>query len=68
MRFDCTHGNKAKYIVSLYGWDVEDHFYCDTFKNAKRIFNIAKGTKFRKGTALSLYNIQKDIRKEYVKF
>ena len=68
MRFDYTHGNGAKYIVTLYGCNVEDHYYLDTYKDAKRLFERIKGGKHEKGTALSLSDIVKDHRKEFYKF
>ena len=68
MRFDYTHGNRAKYIVSLYGWNVGDHYYCDSYKQAKRIFDDIKNREHEKGTTLSLSDIAKDIRKEFMKF
>ena len=37
MRFDRTSGKEARYMVTLYGWNVEDHYYCDSYKTAKKI-------------------------------
>ena len=68
MKFDCTHGKKAKYLVSLYGWNVEDKWYCNTYGEAKRIFNEIKSVYQSSGTILSLTDMVKDIRKEFVRF
>jgi hypothetical protein len=68
MRFDYTHGKGAKYLVSLYGFNVEDKYYCDTYKEAKRIFNSIKMGKHAEGTVVSLTDMQKDYRKMFFKF
>lgn len=68
MNFNYTHGNKTKYIVSLYGWNVEDHYYCDTYKGAKRIFDSIKGKKHESGTTLTIADAVKYVRKEFIKF
>lgn len=68
MKFDYTHGNKAKYIVSIYGWNVADHYYCDSYKGAKQLFDSIKSEKHEEGTILSLSDSIKDVRKEFVRF
>lgn len=68
MNFDYTHGRGAKYLVSLYGFNVEDRYYCDTYKEAKRIFKAIKDSKQTEGTVLSLTDMVKDFRKEFIKF
>lgn len=68
MRFDYTHGNKAKYMVSLYGFNVEDHYYCDTYKGAKAVYDGLLGASHAKGTVLSLSDLTKDVRKEFKRF
>ena len=68
MKFNYTHGNKAKYMVNLYGWDVEDHYYCDTYKAAKKLFDSIRERDHEEGTVLSITDLTKDIRKEFVRF
>lgn len=68
MRFDYTHGEGAKYLVSLYGFNVEDHYYYHTYREAKRAFKTIKDSKQAEGTILSLTDIVKDCRKEFMKF
>lgn len=67
MRFDYTHGNEAKYMVSLYGWNVQDYYYYASYKDAKEAFKNIQ-SEGHKDVALSLWDLKKDVRKEYVKF
>ncbi len=68
MRFDKTNGKEARYMVTLYGWNVEDHYYCDSYKAAKMIFDEISHKDHEKGVALSIYDMKKDIRKAFIKF
>ena len=68
MRFDRTSGKEARYMVTLYGWNVEDHYYCDSYKAAKKIFDGISHKDHEKGVALSIYDMKKDIRKAFIKF
>lgn len=67
MKFDCTDGKPAKYAVRKYSWNVNDTFYYSDYKSAKAKLNELATTTKEKGTALSLYDINKDIRKEFIK-
>lgn len=68
MKFDCTHGKKAKYLVSLYGDTVEDKWYCSSYWEAKKIFDKVKLMYQPSGTILSLADMVKDVRKEFKRF
>ena len=68
MRFDRTNGKEARYMVTLYGWNIEDHYYCDSYKIAKKIFDEISHKYHEKGVALSIYDMKKDIRKAFIKF
>lgn len=67
MRFDRTKGLKAKYIVTLYGWNVDDRYYCHYFRDAKAIFESIKAKGLEKGSATSIYDLEKDERKAFAK-
>ena len=69
MRFDFTKGKTAKYMVSIYMPDgCYDHLYYHSHREAKEKFDkLSKSGHYEKGTAMSLYDIQKDIRKEYAR-
>ena len=67
MKFDYTHGKPAKYGVHIYSWNTSDIYYFGTYKAAKEFFDKATATEREKGTTICLYNIHKDIRKEFVK-
>ena len=67
MKFDCTGGKPAKYAVRKYSWNVNDTFYYSDYKSAKAKLNELAEATTEKGTVLSLYDINKDIRKEFIK-
>lgn len=66
MRFDCTKGQDAKYMVSIHRWNGEDFYYFHFYKGAKEFINSAKNRE-EEGTSLSIWDMKKDIRKEYVR-
>lgn len=66
MKFDYTGGQKAKYCVGLYGFNVMDFYYFSEYKRAKEMYDKLKRTK-RDGLAVSLYNMAKDERKFFSK-
>lgn len=66
MRFDYTKGQGAKYMVSIHRESGDDFYYFHYFKGAKELFDSAK-TREAEGTSISLYDMKKDIRKEYVR-
>ena len=66
MRFDYTKGQVAKYMVSIHRESGDDFYYFHYFKGAKELFDSAK-TREAEGTSLSLYDMKKDIRKEYAR-
>ena len=66
MRFNYTHGKEAKYQVSIHRWNVSDFYYFSNYRDAKKCFNEwADGEE--EGTSLSLWDMGKDVRKEYVR-
>lgn len=68
MVFDHTKGERAMYMVSVYRWNVQDRHFYSNYREAKAFFNALKEEDHEKGTVISLYNVPKDIRKEFVKF
>lgn len=68
MHFDRTNGKEERYIVNLYSWDVEDHYYYHSYREAKNLFDKIKNEKHKEGTAISIYDIKNDVRKEFIKF
>lgn len=69
MRFDFTKGKTLKYMVSLYMPDgCNDHMYFHYYKEAKdKLMKLSRSGFYEKGTSFSLYDIVKDIRKEYIR-
>lgn len=65
MRFDFTHGKPAKYMVSLYGWNVEDHIYFSEWEAARDCFERKKGN-ITAGQSLSLVDMANDFQMQYV--
>ena len=68
MRFDCTNGKTARYIVSVYNWNIDDHSYYHYYKDAKILFDKLKARDFENGTVISIYDLIKDQRKEFIRF
>lgn len=66
MRFDYTDGKKAKYIVNHYNWNVEDHSYYHSYSEAKEAFERLKKV-VQKGGVVSIYDMEKDVRKAFHK-
>ena len=68
MRFDRTGGLKERYILSVYGQGVEDHYYYHYFKDADKMFDNLLRTPHENGTIISIYDLQKDVRKALHRF
>lgn len=68
MRFDRTNGKNARYMVNIYGNSVEDHYYYHYYKDADGMFNSLLRIPHEKGTIISIYDLQKDIRKAFQRF
>ena len=67
MRFDFTKGKTAVYMVSIYTPDgCDDHLYYHYYKEAMEKFQKLKNSEhYEKGTSFSIYDMNKDVRKEY---
>jgi NifB/MoaA-like Fe-S oxidoreductase len=66
MKFDYTHGKTAKYMVSVHGWNVNDQYYYGDYKSAKEMFSRMVDRRLD-GVSVSLWDMVKDIRKEFAK-
>lgn len=66
MKFDYTKGKEARYIVSLHSWNISDHYYTHTFKDAVKLFDRLKG-RLQEGMSVSVYDLKKDLRKAFAK-
>lgn len=66
MRFDYTKGQHANYMVSIHRWNGNDFYYFHYFKDAKKLYDDVKG-KEEKGTSVSIWDMTRDIRKDYVR-
>lgn len=67
MKFDYTKGKKARYLVNIYGWNASDQYYFHYFREAKEMFNNIKEKSLKEGRSVSIYDLTKDIRKEFAK-
>lgn len=67
MRFDYTHGEKARYMVSIYAWNVNDHYYFHSFKDASQFFEKAKKDYEGRDYFIGLNDLRRDIRKDWAK-
>lgn len=64
MKIDRTGGKEARYMVSIYRWNVSDYYYFNSYREAKNLYDKIKDTE---QGIISLYDIKKDIRKEYTR-
>lgn len=67
MRFDYTKGQEARYMTSVYGVNVEDHYYYHIYKEAKAAFDRLKGLEHEPGTSISVYDLKNDVKKEFAR-
>lgn len=69
MKFDFTKGKPARYLVGIYMPDgCYDHLYYHYYREAKqKIKQLIDSKHYEKGTRISLSDIKKDIRKEYIR-
>jgi hypothetical protein len=68
MKFDFTKGKPARYLVGIYMPDgCYDHLYYHYYREAKRKLNDLKNSgHYEKGTHMSLLDMIKDERKEFI--
>ena len=66
MRFDHTKGQKAKYLVSEHWETGYDQYYFHYYANAKDLYDRLKA-KALTGTSISLWDMSKDVRKEFTR-
>lgn len=66
MKFDYTHGKEAKYMVSIHGWNFDDHYYFGEAAAAKKMFKEIAERK-EKGITASLWDMKRDIRKDFIR-
>lgn len=72
MRFCHTNGKDGRYLVAIHYNVFSDYHYYHYYREAKKKFDELKASgdagHAMKGTALSLYDMVKDVRKEYAKY
>ena len=56
---------EPRYMVSIYRWSVSDAHYYRYYRDAKRFYDDQIKSEHDEGTVISLYDIQKDVRKEF---
>lgn len=67
MKFDYTTGNGANYKVTVYGWNVEDTYYFDSYDRARGFFDgLVKGN-FESGTVISIRDVNSVKSNSYMK-
>ena len=69
MKFDFTKGKTAKYLVSIYmPCGCNDQLYYHYYKEAKEKFKtLCNCGHYDAGTRFGLYDMTKDVRKDYAK-
>lgn len=74
MKFYITSEESAKYIVTEYSSTVEDHWYYPSYREALEKYNkiIDRLTGYipdlTRGTVVSIYDLKKDVRKNFHRF
>ena len=66
MKIDYTKGKEPKYLVSIYGWDIEDSYYFHYYEDAKQLFESIRKHE-HEGAAVSLYDLKKDVRRAFAR-
>ena len=67
MRFYYNKEKEPKYMVSLYAWNIEDHWYYDNMRQAKdKVMNLTE-TEWESDVTISLHNMRRDERKIFIK-
>ena len=75
--FDYTNGSESKYLVNIHRWNVSDQCYFSNYYEAKKFYEktcrdlkeMAEKYFFPEGTTtINLWDIVRDIRKEYTRF
>lgn len=67
MNFDYTKGKSPRYMVFVYRGFVNDRYYVHTYNEAKKLFNELKEQEAGRDSSVSIYDFEKDIRKEFAK-
>lgn len=67
MTFDYTHGQTPKYLVSVYGFNVEDKYYYHYYHRARLHFMTLIDRYRGMGFAISISDLITDERKEFFK-
>ena len=63
MKFN--YSEKAKYMVSIYGWNVCDHLYYESLEKAEAKYEELCKQDYALGTLVSLYNLATDQHEAY---
>lgn len=59
----------AKYGVTVYGWNINDIYYFENHRKAKKFFGSIIGSrKWDKGTIISIYDLVNDVKKDWIRF
>lgn len=64
MVYDFTRGKKPRYLLILHNWQVEDKIYYHYYREAKEKFDELK-EQYTRWESMSIYDMDKDIRKDY---
>ena len=67
MKYDYTRGQSPRYLVSIYGFDVEDKYYYHYYSHARILFNKLVWKYAGRGYAISISDLATDTRKDFFK-
>ena len=67
MIFDLSYGLLPKYLVHVYGWNVDDRYYFHYYNKAREKFTQLVSLHNGKGYAISISDLATDTRKDFFK-
>lgn len=68
MKFDYTKDKPTKYMVNVHRWNDSDQYYFNNYREAKEFYKNIIGKHHEAGTTINLYDVNKDIKKEWTNF
>lgn len=67
MNFDYTKGKSPRYMVFVYRGFTNDRYFVHDYSTAKKLFDELKAQEAGSDSVVSIYDVEKDIRKEFAK-
>lgn len=59
---------QKRYMISVFGKNIRNQFYCHYLADAKELFEKLIREPYKRGVAVSIYDLTTNARKAYKKF